>query len=70
MKKVLVLGAGLVAKPLIRHLLGKNYQVTVASNTPERAMEMVVGFELGKVVNWEVSDEETLGRWYRSMTLL
>ncbi|MBK7030492.1 MAG: saccharopine dehydrogenase NADP-binding domain-containing protein [Bacteroidales bacterium] len=62
MKKVLVLGAGLVAKPLIRHLLGKNYQVTVASNTPERAMEMIAGFEKGKIVNWDVSDEETLGK--------
>jgi saccharopine dehydrogenase (NADP+, L-glutamate forming) len=62
MKKVLVLGAGLVAKPLIRHLLSKNYQVTVASNTPDRAAEMVDGHVNGKIIVWDVKDEDTLGK--------
>jgi saccharopine dehydrogenase (NADP+, L-glutamate forming) len=62
MKKILVLGAGLVAKPLIRHLLSKNYQVTVASNTPERASEMVNNHLNGTIVTWDIKDEETLGK--------
>jgi saccharopine dehydrogenase-like NADP-dependent oxidoreductase len=56
MKKILVLGAGMVASPLIRHLLGKNYSVTVASNTPERAFEMINGDQNGIVVDWDVKD--------------
>jgi saccharopine dehydrogenase (NADP+, L-glutamate forming) len=60
MKKILVLGAGLVAKPLIRHLLSKEYQVTIASNTPDRALEMVDGHPNGNVIEWDVKDEETL----------
>lgn len=60
MKKVLVLGAGLVAKPLIRHLLKKNFFVTVASNTPDKATEMIDNHLNGKVVEWEITDEETL----------
>jgi len=61
MKKVLVLGSGLVAKPLIRHLLEKGYQVTVASNTPERAQEMVGTYSNGSVVDWNIEDETRLG---------
>ena len=61
MQKILVLGAGLVAKPLIRYLLSKDYRVTVASNTPERAMEMVNEHPNGKVVSWDVTEQEKLG---------
>jgi saccharopine dehydrogenase-like NADP-dependent oxidoreductase len=60
MQKVLVLGAGLVAKPLIRHLLSKGYTVTVASNTPDRAVEMVNNHPNGTVVNWDIKDEAKL----------
>jgi len=37
MKKVLVLGAGLVARPLVRYLLDKDYEVTCASRTVAKA---------------------------------
>lgn len=50
-----------MAKPLIRHLLSKNYMVTVASNTPDRAMEMVNAHPNGTVISWEIKDEEMLG---------
>ncbi len=62
MQKILVLGAGLVAKPLIRYLLSKNYGVTVASNTPERALEMVAGHAGGNVVSWDVKEQDKLGK--------
>jgi saccharopine dehydrogenase-like NADP-dependent oxidoreductase len=60
MKRVLILGAGLVAKPMIRYLLGKGYHVSVASNTPDRAAEMVKNHTHGRVIFWEAEDEETL----------
>jgi saccharopine dehydrogenase-like NADP-dependent oxidoreductase len=60
MKKVLILGAGLVAKPIIQYLLGKDFKVSVASNTPDRAKAMVGSHPLGQTILWEADDEETL----------
>ena len=37
---VLVLGAGLMARPLVRYFLDENFFVTVASRTLERAKNM------------------------------
>lgn len=62
MKKVLILGAGLVAKPIIQYLLSKNYQVSVASNTTDRADAMINGHPNGRSIFWEASDEGALGR--------
>jgi saccharopine dehydrogenase-like NADP-dependent oxidoreductase len=61
-QKVLILGAGLVARPMVAHLLSKGYAVTIVSNTPERAEQMAGGHPQGKVSFWEASDEETLDR--------
>ncbi len=61
MKKILILGSGLVAKPIIQYLLSKNHQVTVASNTPDRSDAMIAGNENGVSRLWEASDEDMLG---------
>ncbi len=42
MKKVLVLGAGMVARPLVRYLLDHNFQVKVATRTVSKA-EKILG---------------------------
>ncbi len=60
MKQVLILGSGLVARPIIRYLLDKNYHVTVASNTPDRAEEMIDGHPNGELIDWDASDEKRL----------
>lgn len=60
MKKVLILGAGLVANPMVKYLLSKNFKVSVASNTPDRAEAMVGNHPAGRIVNWEADDKETL----------
>ncbi|MCX6243396.1 MAG: saccharopine dehydrogenase NADP-binding domain-containing protein [Bacteroidetes bacterium] len=60
MKRILILGAGLVANPMVQYLLGKGYQVSVASNTPDRAAEMVKDHANGRVIRWEAEDKETL----------
>ena len=60
MKNILILGAGLVAKPMIQYLLSKNYNITVASNTPQRSDEMIGTYPNGKSFFWDAADEETL----------
>jgi saccharopine dehydrogenase-like NADP-dependent oxidoreductase len=60
MNKILILGAGLVAKPMVQYLLKKNYHVTVASNTIDRAEEMINNHPNGSPVFWEATDEDTL----------
>lgn len=41
MKKVLILGAGLVVKPLVKYLLNQNFKVKVASRTLKKAESLV-----------------------------
>ena len=50
-KTVLVLGAGLVAKPLVRYLLDHaGYRVMVASRTLEKAEALIGGHPQGEAV--------------------
>jgi saccharopine dehydrogenase (NADP+, L-glutamate forming) len=59
MKKVLVLGAGLVTRPLVRYLLDQpDFQVTVASRTVSKAEVLVDGHPRGKTL--ELLADETL----------
>ncbi len=60
MKKILILGSGLVAKPIIQYLLAENHRVTVASNTPDRSDAMIAGHVHGVSLFWEAGDEPSL----------
>ncbi len=60
MKKVLVLGAGLVAKPMVRYLMSSGYNVVIASPMKGRADEMIAGDPLGASIDWSMDDPETL----------
>jgi saccharopine dehydrogenase-like NADP-dependent oxidoreductase len=61
MKKVLVLGAGLVARPLVRHLLEvPEIAVTVASRTVSKAGKLIDGHEDGTAISLNVKDDEAL----------
>ncbi|MHC1707958.1 MAG: saccharopine dehydrogenase C-terminal domain-containing protein [Bacteroidales bacterium] len=60
MQSVLILGAGLVAGPIIHHLLNQGYIVSVASNTPERAEELTQHHPNARVVDWSVEDDDGL----------
>ncbi|MEI6766108.1 MAG: saccharopine dehydrogenase C-terminal domain-containing protein [Bacteroidota bacterium] len=65
MKNVLILGAGMVANPIIKYLLQKKYNVTVAAMNVEEAQKMVAGFPNGKAMHWLVDDEATLDKLVR-----
>ena len=60
MKKVLILGAGLIAKPMVEYLLGKGFSLMIASPMKERADEMINGNSLGNSLDWSMDDTETL----------
>lgn len=62
MKKVLILGAGLVVRPIVKHLLNKGIHVTVATRTKSKAEEMIAGHPNGTAIAWTVEDEVTLGK--------
>jgi saccharopine dehydrogenase-like NADP-dependent oxidoreductase len=54
-KKVLILGAGQVAKPMVDYFLDKcRYDVIMASRTVEKAIKIISGRTNGKAVSWTV----------------
>jgi saccharopine dehydrogenase-like NADP-dependent oxidoreductase len=57
MKNILVLGAGLVAGPLVRHLLDHDYQVTVASRTLGKAQDLIDGHPQGRAVQFDITED-------------
>ena len=60
MKKVLVLGAGLVSRPLVAYLLDHGFQVTVASRTVSKAERLVGDNPNGRAVAWTVDKIDEL----------
>ncbi|TVR73344.1 MAG: saccharopine dehydrogenase [Marinilabiliales bacterium] len=62
MDKVLILGAGMVVKPIVKYLLDKNYKVTVATRTRSKAEAMIGSHPGGSAIGWTVDDEAGLDR--------
>lgn len=62
MEKVLILGAGMVVRPIVKYLLKNDYQVTVATRTKSKADKMIEGHPNGKSMTWTVDDKETLDK--------
>lgn len=61
MKRILVLGAGLVAGPLVRYLLAQEgFAVTVADQATSKAQALVAGAENGTALSLDVGDEARL----------
>jgi len=60
MKKVLILGAGLVVKPMVEYLLKNGISLMIASPMKERADEMINGDPNGSSADWSMDDPETL----------
>lgn len=69
MQKVLILGAGMVVKPIVTYLLDKGYHVTVATRTKSKAESMIGDHKNGTAIAWTVEDEKTLGELVASHDL-
>ena len=63
MKKVLILGAGHVTKPIVDYLIGNcNYNVTMAARTVSKADKIIAGREKATAVPWANHEEEKLDK--------
>ncbi|HAJ99212.1 MAG TPA: saccharopine dehydrogenase, partial [Bacteroidales bacterium] len=60
MKKVLILGAGMISKPIISYLLEKGKFVTVATQYLLEAQEKIMGHPNGNAVEWTVDKTDEL----------
>lgn len=60
MNKVLILGAGLVAGPLVRYLLDHGYEVEVASRTVSKAVRLVDNHPNGTPKELNLKNEDAL----------
>jgi saccharopine dehydrogenase (NADP+, L-glutamate forming) len=61
MKNVLVLGAGLVARPLVNYLLDRpEFAVVVADVEPARAEKLVAGHPRGRAIPLDIADRSAL----------
>jgi saccharopine dehydrogenase (NADP+, L-glutamate forming)/spermidine synthase len=70
MKKILILGAGLVSRPGVVYLLEHGFEVTVASRTLQKAEDIVAGFENGNAIQFEIQDEERLDALVRKNDII
>jgi saccharopine dehydrogenase-like NADP-dependent oxidoreductase len=59
MKKILVLGAGMVSRPMIQYLLDQpDYHVIMASRTVSKAEQMISGHPQGEAFSLDVNDDK------------
>ena len=62
MSKVLLLGAGMVAKPIAEYLLDSHFELTIASRTVAKAEKLIGNHSNGKAISWTVDDLESLDK--------
>ncbi|MHA1958840.1 MAG: saccharopine dehydrogenase C-terminal domain-containing protein [Candidatus Thorarchaeota archaeon] len=60
MKRVLCLGAGLVARPYVQYLCNHGYHVTVATRTKSKADTLIAGCENAEAIVFNIKDDDTL----------
>lgn len=60
MKKVLILGAGMVVKPIVHYLLDNNIEVTISTRTKEKGLKILEGYQNGKVISWTIDQLDVL----------
>lgn len=69
-KNVLVLGAGMVSRPMIRYFLEKtDFTVTMASRTVSKAEKIIDGHSQGNAIELNVKDDELLDKLVKESDL-
>lgn len=71
MKKVTILGAGLVTKPLADYLIDRcQYQVIMATRTVSKAEAIIAGRPLGKAMAWTIDQQHELDQLVQEMDVV
>jgi len=70
MHRVLVLGAGMVAKPLIDYLLNNNCNIKIACNTCSNAQKILRDHPNGEIIYWDADDSESLKELVKNSELV
>lgn len=65
MYDVLILGSGMVAKPIIEYLSGKGFRLTIATPLKERADELIKGSSGCRSVLWSMDEKPELEKMIR-----
>ena len=60
MKKILCLGAGLVARPYVQYLCKLGFHVTVASRTKKKAEHLIEGCKNAEAVAFNIGEDDAL----------
>ncbi len=71
MKKILVLGAGMVSKPLVSYLMDQpDFYVTVASRTVSKAKALVADHPNGKAMSFNINNNSLLGKLVKNSDIV
>ncbi|MCF8336294.1 MAG: saccharopine dehydrogenase NADP-binding domain-containing protein [Bacteroidales bacterium] len=65
MKSVLILGAGMVVKPMVDYLLNNQIFLTIATRTQAKADSILQNHSGGQSIEWTVDDEDKLNEMVR-----
>ncbi len=69
MKKVLILGAGMVSKPIVVYLLDKGFAVTLGDMDQQKAENLIGGHPHGTAIAFNVQDDQLLNQLVASHDL-
>ena len=70
MKKVLVLGSGMVAKPMVEEMLAQGFETTCVDMDRKRAESMVGSHSNGRAVSLDINDETELDKLIKATDLV
>ncbi|MFB3057866.1 MAG: saccharopine dehydrogenase C-terminal domain-containing protein, partial [Ignavibacteriaceae bacterium] len=71
MRKVAVLGAGYVVKPMIDYFIDIcNYEVIIATRTVSKAEKIIAGRSLGTPVSWTIDQVDALEKIIRNVEIV
>ena len=69
MKKILMLGAGMVAKPMADYLLTQGFNLTIASRTVSKAKKLIGQHNNGSAIEWVTENTDKLEKLVESHDL-
>ncbi|MEA3494561.1 MAG: saccharopine dehydrogenase C-terminal domain-containing protein [Bacteroidota bacterium] len=70
MSKVLILGAGMVSKPIVNYLLNKGFFVTIGDFEKDKAIEVISNHPKGKAIFFDATDDKTLNNLVESHNIV